>query len=260
MRNKKAFSVVEIILVIVIIGLIGAVGWVFWSNSQNIKNANTSTNKNNQPELKSYNADSGKLGFKFGFQYPTNWKIEEKYADKLEAWKHQLELSLYDPNNEIKINYTIYFGNGFGGGCNPDATEIISKGKVQSINNLGKVQNIKWLDGPSRLYEIIYTKNETVTYADTHISPYYDGPEIAVGDDFCAISFHSLLTPPEITRSIDNMELGAAITSSLILNALQSDNESMKPSISVNDVVVARNSETYKEAVNILLSTTYSKL
>jgi len=268
-NNRPGFHATLMIVIICVVVLTGAIGFIFWNSMYGNNSSKTYTPNNTQTELKTYAADSSKFGFNFGFKYPIGWAVTEytgSYYDSQD--QNKFGIIVKDPNNKLTVSYNFVYNNGIGGHCSPLDEEISSRGTVKSFNTKGSVYNLGYSE--VNISEIIFTKNDTVTYVSTYMrSKTKEAPEIKLGSDFCYMSFDGIISLyPETFRPMflgskdpdDKILINAKIMGSGIkLNDLY-DKDLIKPNLKVSDVENARNSTEYKQAVDILLSTTYSKL
>jgi type II secretory pathway pseudopilin PulG len=260
MRNKKAFSAVEIILVIVIIGLIGAVGWVFWNNSQktsnissaNKSNSSTSSSSNNSTAgLKQYNADTSLLGYNFVFQYPADWTVDVNKDNNL-----PLKITVTSPTKKTQLNYKVGYMVGIGGMCNPDSNDVKKMGVLEDFSYDA---SIKLNNGQNNIYlvETLFNNNGKVTESKTYLS---NRINFMKNEGYCQVYLSEIMKLNPETLRDDKNSWSSLIDTKVVLSDIQNSDGSIKNDITSKNVIDARSTTEYSQAKDIFKSTTYSKL
>lgn len=279
-----------ILVILSAISLAGFLGYILWNNSSkkpkvetivstndNTKSTNTPQNNDVVPDkeqippvsktypasssnaIKDFTLDKNKLGYNFSFKYPANWTIEEVYreftSNDYPTKTGNFDLKILSPTQKTKVIITVGYTGGKGGICDPSDYAIAKLGKL--INwNVDRSVNIYSADHPVVLAELLFSNGNSITDAETILTEHLSFEN---GGDYCQIVWGKFVDlKPDFT--IDGCCWPSINGAYIFLADIQNDDGSIKPNMTSQKVISARETEEYKQARSILLSTTYSKL
>lgn len=278
-----------ILLILSAVSLAGFLGYILWNNSSkkpkvetivstndNTNNANTIQNNDVAPykeqvppvsktypasssnAIKDFTLDKNKLGYNFSFKYPSNWTIEEVYreftSNDYPTKTGNFDLKILSPTQKTKVIIEVGYMGGIGGSCNPNDYEIAKYGELIKWNVDWSVK-INSADYPVVLAELLFSNGNSVTGATTYLT---HKVSFENGGDHCQTAYSNFV---ELKPGFINDCCWPSIRSAYILLAdIQNDEGTIKPNMTSQKVISARETDEYKQARDILLSTTYSKL
>lgn len=268
MKNKKAFAPIMIITIILSVALFGAIGYIFWNNMNGSSKSDTNKTPENKVALKTYAANSSKLGYNFGFEYPSDWTLIEKINDSKEQRMitmldgsqsgvntPYLEIRVSSPSLKTQVYYLVGYQGGIGGTCSPD--DFPELGRLEDVSSI-RTRNLINNEKTAYLTELKFTKNNKVTKSKTYLTTKGDWKN---NDSFCSEGDGPLSNFIRLSPSTEiGMSMSTIYDSQILLSDIQNSDGTIKSNITSQNVTDARSTEEYKQARDILLSTTYSKL
>lgn len=251
--NQKGFSVVEVIMVIVIVGLIGAVGWLVYDRQQD-KSETQEQKTSITTESKSEPAEEMKIAYfeksfpaQLSFSYPASWKLTEESGGPLTKPGQTVGhvFTVTSPSKKYSVVFHANTNGGLGGYCTPSEEGkliSLSASKLQNFTNASFVQAIYPVSHGISGYDFDTELMETDGIAG-----------VEEGDSRCELYLDGVI---DLTAK-ENFTLSQAY---IDIKGLTNDgSEDFEFPASVEEIKQAFETAEYKQAVEILKSTTLEK-
>lgn len=245
-KQKQKGSALVILTIILVIAIVAALGFVVWQNitkKDSTSFQEPSNNNTAEPVVKSKTAQiDPTFPAKLSWTYPENWTIKsEGSGPKNPSDTVTQKFTLTSPNNKYEVIYYVGINGGLGGTCEPggDALKLVQRTAVPNFDK-------------TVFMEIIAETPDGFRYKSSLFQNNNDIQSIKEGDSYCK-TYLGYIIP--LTEDGNMVILAAEINIKQFDSIDQYGPTEIYPKeISTIENVFA--DTEYKEAVNILLSTT----
>lgn len=258
-KQNRNGSAGVIIVIVCIVAIISVLAFVFLRQTKNqsddSKNKSPATSSQ-LPQKKTVALKEARVDSAFpaplSWSYPENWSISNSTQGIIAVGQTGEQVfTLTSPSGSIAVSYLIGIGGGRGGTCSPEYAGTIQYIREEQINGLALG---RFVESINDVYDTTSGTKNLIGYSyHTDIYPNTRAIQNAtVGSSVCVLG----LSGVTLEADSDYMLLGATVT---IKGLKLSTTGSGVTAISdISSIKNAFNTEEYKQATDILLSTKFN--
>lgn len=249
-QNGSVLVVVSAIIIAIILGVVGAVAWKNITNNDQ-STTNTSNNSTEKEEQLKEAAVDSSFPMPISWKYPKEWKVESTGSGpKSQNDTAVQSFTLTSPSSKYSVLYQVGMNGGRGGACDPTAAGTVKYIRKESVSGLKEAAFVEFIGDSYR--DASLEQKPTNYYFRSGITS--DTPDVQaakIGTTNCFFGIGGLTLDKEANYDL----LGASIR----LNDFTEADGTNKLVEDVDQLKTALNTDEYKQAVAILLSTTTKK-
>lgn len=255
-KQNQNGSALIVVAIIIVVAILAALGFVFWKDLTK-KPTSSSTKTTSQTTtatpvaMKTVRVNSS-FPSPLSWSYPANWSITNSTQGTIAAGDTgEQTFIMTSPSGNYKVTYLVGIGGGRGGTCQADEAGTLQYIREESISGFSGGKFVEYIDS---VYDPTNGAMKFLGYYyRTDIFPNTQAIQnAAVGSSVCTVAF------PGVTLDADSnyVLLGASIS----IKSLDPKNpqDDPQPVQSIDTIKQAYNSDEYKQATNILLSTEFN--